>query len=228
MRKISNYVIINGELYHAGVKGMRWGVRKYQNEDGTLTELGKKRYGKIPDGWSVKRQNEQNRTYHQWRNAKGSEKKELKKKLQQINKDGVKALNDYREFEGRRKYTKRDARDTVESAFIAGPKVRDKYGDSGYAVVKAKSMYDPNRKIKNAARNAGQAAAGTALLVLGNKAANSFYRSGKLDYQTAKLINAGSGFVGSALIGKSIGNTIGNLRTERYIKRYNKAVDKGN
>lgn len=31
-------------LVHHGVKGMKWGVRRYRNEDGTLTEAGKKRY----------------------------------------------------------------------------------------------------------------------------------------------------------------------------------------
>ena len=31
------------ELYHYGVKGQRWGVRRYQNKDGSLTNAGKKR-----------------------------------------------------------------------------------------------------------------------------------------------------------------------------------------
>ena len=37
--------ISHSELKHYGVLGMKWGIRKYQNPDGTLTPAGKKRYG---------------------------------------------------------------------------------------------------------------------------------------------------------------------------------------
>lgn len=44
-------------LIHHGVKGMKWGVRRYQNTDGTLTSAGKSRYrtGSMDsDGWTPK------------------------------------------------------------------------------------------------------------------------------------------------------------------------------
>lgn len=36
---------MNTALYHHGVKGQKWGIRRYQNPDGTWTDAGKNRYG---------------------------------------------------------------------------------------------------------------------------------------------------------------------------------------
>ena len=38
------------ELYHYGTRGMKWGQRRYQNPDGSLTALGRERYGYTDTG----------------------------------------------------------------------------------------------------------------------------------------------------------------------------------
>ena len=42
-----NYVQYGDVLCHHGIKGQKWGVRRYQNEDGTLTALGKRDFLKM-------------------------------------------------------------------------------------------------------------------------------------------------------------------------------------
>lgn len=48
----------NYYLAHHGAKGQKWGVRRYQNEDGTLTEAGKRRYARDTSGMTAKKKNQ--------------------------------------------------------------------------------------------------------------------------------------------------------------------------
>lgn len=58
------YIIRNNELYHHGIKGQRWGVRRFQNEDGSLKPAGEKRYSrsdKIREARSIKKAYDEHR-----------------------------------------------------------------------------------------------------------------------------------------------------------------------
>lgn len=42
-------IVSETELYHHGIKGQRWGIRRFQKKDGSLTTAGKKRYDDTPE-----------------------------------------------------------------------------------------------------------------------------------------------------------------------------------
>lgn len=57
------------ELYHHGIKGMKWGIRRFQRKDGSLTSAGKKRYLDDPSVKSSKAKMESDRAKQRLANA---------------------------------------------------------------------------------------------------------------------------------------------------------------
>ena len=77
---MSEYIIVGGKLYHHGIKGQRWGVRRFQKRDGTLTPAGRKRYA---DGQTtLDKEIQLRQTYKAEKKAAGSwkEKRAAKKR----------------------------------------------------------------------------------------------------------------------------------------------------
>ena len=72
------------ELYHHGVKNQKWGVRRYQNKDGSLTPLGKIKYRTNKD---FKRSYDRNEALKKARQAK-AEKRQHEAEREQVIRSG--------------------------------------------------------------------------------------------------------------------------------------------
>ena len=120
------------ELYHHGVKGQKWGVRRYQYEDGSLTPGGKKRYAKDQYRQATKSYMRREINKEQYSQAK----KDYKTEKQQYKKTLNKEFNDIVESE--RSKRKMMYRDYVYKN--AAKKVVDEGMDRKTALSKAKTQ----------------------------------------------------------------------------------------
>lgn len=80
------------ELYHWGIKGQRWGVRRYQNPDGSLTPAGKKRYQRTLSDDAKEAQKLRNKSVGEMTNAelrKLNERQQLERTYAQLNPNAI-------------------------------------------------------------------------------------------------------------------------------------------
>lgn len=70
------YVINSDDLYHHGIKGQKWGKRRFQNEDGSLTPEGMARYRRKEVHRQLRREAIKKEFMRDRRNEKAAKRKE--------------------------------------------------------------------------------------------------------------------------------------------------------
>lgn len=146
------YGIPKNELKHYGILGMHWGIRRYQNEDGTLTEAGKRHYAKLDDRWADRHATKiQNKAYKK-------SQREMKKVERQLRREydprGRQYMNAYNQNLARIMSTKVTDLSTPSGKAV---KFVAKRGEYGVYFAMASRNYDMN-KVKNGVWGSGRVA----------------------------------------------------------------------
>ena len=116
----NTYVISHGELYHHGTKGMRWGVRRYQNKDGSLTPAGKKRYNDSDNANNNSTTHEDYTKAHTRKNVRNMSTAELNERNQRLE-----AEKKYNSLSPKEKSKLEKTKDTVDEVSKAVNSVKD-------------------------------------------------------------------------------------------------------
>lgn len=142
----------NNSLAHWGVRGMRWGVRRYQNKDGSLTAAGKKRRG-IDDGADEKNESDEEKRARVLKSTNASEiyknrnlltTSEINERLNRI--DTERRLSEVASRDAKQKKTVIDRVDTV---LKYGRKANDVYQFMDTPLMKAVKGKILGEKAKN-------------------------------------------------------------------------------
>ena len=171
----------NNELYHYGIKGMKWGIRRYQNYDGSYTKKGLERYNKAKDKFieaernrkeakKVLRTNRSQKNKDNYRTAKS----EAKRRRDEANRAYDKLKTDKLADQGKELYRKGK---TISGNNLTSARVQT-------AIVIGSGVV--NRYISYKTGDVRLANASSAAIAIGGTAVNAIL-SGKSAYQNKRL-----------------------------------------
>lgn len=189
------------DLEHSGIPGMKWGVRRYQNRDGSLTALGKARYGKEGTGASARKMQRDFNNLEKGYTRQNAEKKQ--------------AENDYNKYI--RKMAKRAQQKGYETK------------EQGMADKRvARNMAKAEKAVKafNESKTRMREIEALQLRIIGHAAKKGYtvnskpvLRSANTGRQLAKAYIAaaviGGGVIGGAVIGGILGATATPMRSQK-------------
>jgi hypothetical protein len=138
--KVNNFTEYNF-LCHHGIIGMKWGVRRYQNKDGTLTEAGKIHYG-IKKGYTQEELTKKS-LYGLGKTLKKTKKSEQRRQIKQSGTENI--IKDNRDLNlkyiSKIRDTQKELNDKQKEYMSAYNKIRDDIYSDGTKFRKAAKWY---------------------------------------------------------------------------------------
>lgn len=181
------YVIDNNELYHHGIKGQKWGVRRFQNPDGTRIDRGRAREIKRNTKMAKKDAKEYARAKMYYGEGAGNRRKLIKARVNERSKDKDykekfdKFLNEQNmESHAHKAVQERHARDTAEATRKAIRKVPKIMATAASVALSVATIYTVANQLgltKKVKELAGNVKMSVATNKLSNQSVDDFLKS---------------------------------------------------
>lgn len=212
------YVVHDGVLYHHGIKGQKWGLRRWQNEDGSLTDAGRKHYGYGVLGSYRLRNAERNSNYDQYK----YDRKMAKKRYKDAKRASYERTSRFEE-QLEKKYKKGDRLSDDDLL-----KQQEYYDKEEAQRAKAKAQYKLEKKqakteyYRRDKESAEKAISNTSYKNIGAMAAAGVASYALGEFLRANSSSYGAQYVGAILSGAGQGVTTASIANAAYKYQYNK------